>query len=465
MVRADPNATEKERPALPAALSLVVCVRSALPVVCPIPPSGQLTIGRDAACRVVVDDASVSRKHAVVHAGTPPTIEDAGSRNGTRVSGRRLEAGECHPLAAGTSIHLGDVALLVHAWRSEDPARPTAAQGPIVQDDVMRRLYALAENVAASDIAVLIFGETGTGKEVLARFIHERSPRASRRYLQLNCAALADSLLESELFGYERGAFTGATQAKEGLLESADSGTVFLDEIGEMPMTAQAKLLRVLEGGELIRVGSTQPKRVDVRVISASNRDLPGKPDTFRHDLYYRISGIRLTLPPLRDRREEILPLAEYFAARRAEKQGRPAPRFTDEAARALRDYPWPGNVRQLRNVVERNVVLARAGVIDAGDLLLEQEPALPAAIATATAAAPPAAPPAATASATLPPPPAAPVDLRSDIAALERARLVDALERCAGNQTRAAELLGISRSLLVKRLRQFEIPRPRRRE
>jgi two-component system response regulator AtoC len=458
MVRPDPNATEKERPALPAALSLVVCVPSALPVVCPIPPSGKLTIGRDAANRVVVVDASVSRKHAVVYGGNPPTIEDAGSRNGTRVSGRRLEAGERHPLDAGTSIHLGDVALLVHAWRSEEAAQLAAAPGPIVRDDVMRRLYALAENVAASDIAVLIFGETGTGKEVLARFIHERSPRASRRYLQLNCAALADSLLESELFGYERGAFTGAGQAKEGLLESADTGTVFLDEIGEMPMPAQAKLLRVLEGGELIRVGSTQTKRVDVRVISASNRDLPGKPETFRHDLYYRLSGIRMTLPPLRDRREEILPLAEYFAARRAEKQGRAAPRFTDAAARALRDYPWPGNVRQLRNVVERNVVLARGGTIDAGELSLEQEP-------TPTAATAPAAH-APTSSATIPPPPAppaAPADLRADLAALERVRLVDALERCAGNQTRAAELLGISRSLLVKRLRQFEIPRPRR--
>ena len=235
--------------------------------------------------------------------------------------------------------------------------------GPIVTaDPALREVLALATDIADATISVLIEGESGTGKEGVAQLIHEKSPRARKPFVKVNCAALPENLLESELFGHVRGAFTGAVKDRQGRFEIADGGTIFLDEIGEMPHALQAKLLRVLQSKEFERLGESTTRRADVRVIAATNRDLDEaiRERSFREDLYYRVAGVRLRLPPLRDRPGDIPLLVEHFAQRSA-RNGE-APEITPEAMRALRAYRWSGNVRELINVVERAVLLARGG-------------------------------------------------------------------------------------------------------
>jgi DNA-binding NtrC family response regulator len=314
----------------------------------------------------------------------------------------------------------------------------------------MEKLHQLAERVAQGPISVLLLGETGVGKEVFAEVVHRASPRRDRPLLRLNCAALSESLLESELFGHEKGAFTGATSAKPGLLESAEGGTVFLDEVGELSPSIQVKLLRVLEERKVTRVGGLTAKAIDVRFVSATNRDLAAevKKGAFRQDLLFRLDGITLSIPPLRERPREIEPLARMFAERAAAQMGRPAPVLAREALLALARHAWPGNVRELRNVMERAVVLSEAGLIAPEHLLL---PA-------------PAAPSAEPAAPAEPREEAAPAHLRTELAALERQRILDALAACAGNQTQAAAKLGMSRRTLVKRLGEYDVPRPRKR-
>jgi transcriptional regulator with PAS, ATPase and Fis domain len=214
---------------------------------------------------------------------------------------------------------------------------------------------------------VLLLGETGVGKEVLAQSIHKLSPRRDAPFLALNCAALTESLLESELFGNERGAFTGAVTARPGLFESAQGGTVFLDELGELPMVIQVKLLRVLEERRVTRVGGRSPISVDVRFIAATNKDLEASIErgTFREDLYYRLAGITLTIPPLRERASEIVPLALRFLRMTAAKMGRSEPTLSPDARVAMLRYSWPGNVRELRNVIDRALVLAAGDTIE----------------------------------------------------------------------------------------------------
>jgi two-component system, NtrC family, response regulator AtoC len=258
----------------------------------------------------------------------------------------------------------------------------------------------------------------------------------------LNCAALPESIVETELFGHAKGAFTGAVAAKKGLFAAADGGTLFLDEIGELSLATQAKLLRVIEGGEVTPVGSVQSKRVAVRILAATNRDLQSLVEAgrFREDLYFRIQGMTLHIPPLRERTEDLAPLVEFFAAAVARQLGRPAPRFDATAMAAMETYPWRGNVRELRNVVERAVTLAReASVLGANDIRLRSE---------ARQAPSPAA-------ATLPP--------SSDGDPGDRDRLVAALGRAAGNQTVAAKLLGVSRRTLIRRMEEHAIGRPRK--
>jgi two-component system response regulator HydG len=236
-------------------------------------------------------------------------------------------------------------------------------EGIIGTSRIMQQVVQTARQVASSDIPVLIMGESGTGKELIARAIHNNSRRRKQRLVALNCAGLSESILEDELFGHVRGAFTGANTEREGRFEHADGGTLFMDEIGDMPAAMQAKLLRVLENGEVVRVGSNEPIRVDVRLISATNRKLEEMvaENHFRQDLYFRIQGITILLPPLRERREDIPLLVHFFIQAAAEKYNKTIDGIDPDAQQVLMSYSWPGNVRQLRNAIDTMVVLSNS--------------------------------------------------------------------------------------------------------
>jgi two-component system response regulator AtoC len=315
----------------------------------------------------------------------------------------------------------------------------------------MARVHDLVDRVATSMISVLILGETGVGKEVLAERVHLRSARSARPFLRLNCAALAETLLESELFGHEKGSFTGAVETKVGLLETAQGGTVFLDEIGELPLPTQAKLLRVIEQRELLRVGGLKSRPIDVRFVAATHRDLTAEIERgmFRRDLYFRLDGITLTIPPLRARPGELEALARRFVHRAAAALGRPPPCLTASTLAQLRAHPWPGNIRELRNVMDRAVLLA-ADRIEPDHLLIV--PAL-----APTRPQDPQPVPADEAAGDL-------AEVRRHAHVLEREHIVAALARAAGNQKVAAQLLGISRRTLVTKLERHAIDRPRKR-
>jgi DNA-binding NtrC family response regulator len=334
-------------------------------------------------------------------------------------------------------------------------ADAAAERAVVVADRTMQELHGLAARIASGTISVLILGETGVGKEVLGERIHRLSPRAAKPYLRLNCAALSETLLESELFGHERGAFTGAVGTKQGLLETADGGSVFLDEVGDLPLALQAKLLRVLEDRVVTRVGGLKPRPLDVRFIAATNRDLEAEVarGAFRQDLYFRLNGATLVIPPLRERPGEIPALARAFLAQGAKQAGLSSvPALSSSALDVLVRYSWPGNIRELRNVVERAVLLCGAGTIQLQHLPLEKMRG------GLTAELPrPSSPLIATVS-------AVPPKLQRRGSRLtkeqERAHIVAALEACGGNQTRAAEMLGLARRTLVSRLREFGLTR-----
>jgi two-component system, NtrC family, response regulator AtoC len=442
----------------------------------PLPKSGQVTLGRATDNDIPIEDASVSRRHAVLHIGPPLEIEDLGSANGTLVRAKdaasettdthslRRQPGETVEVEIGDSINLGAAMIVIRRVTAPEAAPGEASERGggaafVVRDAAMRALYSQAYRAAQGMISVLILGETGVGKEVLAQAIHQRSPRASGPFLPLNCAALTESLLESELFGHEKGAFTGASQTKPGLFEAADGGTVFLDEVGELPPAIQAKLLRVLEERKVLRIGGRTPRAINVRFISATNRDLEAEAHrgAFRQDVFFRLNGIVFTIPPLRERAAEIMPLAQSFLLEFTQKLGRPrAPALSSDVREALLRYAWPGNIRELRNAIDRAVVLC------AGDTLLPSH--LPPRIRTGSAAVPH--PKSAELDVTIPPvarEPESAEQIREAMDALERKRIIDALERCAGNQTKAAELLGISRRTLVTRLSAYNLPRPRK--
>jgi DNA-binding NtrC family response regulator len=286
----------------------------------------------------------------------------------------------------------------------------------------------------------------------VAQELHRRSPRAGGPFLRVNCATLSEQLLESELFGHERGAFTGAVQAKPGLFETAAGGTVFLDEIGELPLALQAKLLVVLEERRVRRVGGVRDYPVDVRFISATNRDLGVERERqgFRGDLYYRLSGVTLRVPPLRERVEEIAPLARHFLHSASHLYGSHAPRqLSDSALAALRAWSWPGNVRELRNVIDRAILLTSGPTITRDHLRLDP----------ADRPFNPDGPPTPTGLPALPAAPEIPPELLEHP---QRKEIVAALAQFAGNQSRAAKLLGISRNALFARMRKYRIPRPR---
>ncbi|MCA9705197.1 MAG: sigma 54-interacting transcriptional regulator [Myxococcales bacterium] len=424
----------------------------------PLPQMGKFKVGRGDEVDLRIDHPSVSRDHACLHFGRNNEIHvsDSGSSNGTRVRGKRLKNGERVPVVAGETFEVGSALLMVQdPFGSEVSKAPSAGGaiddgGIVVSDRAMTSLYQLAERVAKSTINVLLLGETGVGKDVLARKIHAMSPRSDKPFLPLNCGALTEQLLESELFGHERGAFTGAVEMKMGLLEAANEGTVFLDEVGELPMSVQVKLLRVLEERAVRRVGGLRSKSFDIRFIAATNRDLNQaiQDGTFRSDLFYRLNGISLVIPPLRQRIGEIEGLSERFIEEASKRAGRARPpTLSPEALAWLQGYHWPGNIRELHNAIERAVLLCT------GDAITVDQ--LPAAVDTPTGAPTPTPGGAG-------PAVAAAVGAEDDDP--ERKRILDALEQCAGNQTRAAKLLGISRNTLLARLDQYNIPRPRKR-
>ena len=343
----------------------------------------------------------------------------------------------------------------------------------VLEDDAMRNLYSLGERVAQGSINVLILGETGAGKQVLAEFIHKKSPRKDKPFLELNCSALSETLLESELFGHEKGSFTGATQSKQGLLETAHGGTVFLDEIGDMALALQAKLLRVIENQEVLRVGGLKPRTIDVRFVAATNRELEAEVmrGTFRQDLFFRINGVTLQIPPLRQRTSEIAHLANAFIAEFCKQDKRRKKlELSPDALELLTGYSWPGNIRELRNVMERATLLCPGSTITPDQLPVEKMSAtfatpvrpsqgrgwpLPSASERDTAA---------------PSPmqsendaPGRARKLGKDSDDDKRRRILDALMQCGGNNTEAAKLLGVSRRTLGKWLELYDIPRPRK--
>lgn len=329
-------------------------------------------------------------------------------------------------------------------------------------DPAMQGILQLLKQIGPTSLPVLFLGESGSGKEVLAERLHRASSRAERKLLKVNCAGLTDTMVESELFGHERGAFTGALQAHPGLFELANGGSLFLDEIGELPLRTQAKLLRVLETGEFVRVGGTRPRTASCRLVSATHRDLPAMitRGEFRGDLYFRLRGVTIEVPPLRARPSEILPLARMFMQRSARACNRRDLVLASDAEAALLGHPWPGNVRELRHAIELGVAMSMEGKLTARSLEMVLRPGEPrtseasgglAALGTDDAA-------------TRQPRAGdeRPRDIRYEMRAYERLQIRKALNVTGGNQTSAARLLGISRRTLCKKLRAHGFGRQR---
>jgi two-component system, NtrC family, response regulator AtoC len=412
-----------------------------------------VVFGRAPESTFVTTSARVSRRHATIELKDGAlSITDHASRNGTTVNGKLLR-GESRAIDGGDVIAIGSAQIVVAradpalSRGGDDEVRPAAAarspepgdadapalaygDGLVLADRAMVKLFAVARRVAVAQSAVLVSGETGTGKEIIAERIHRQSARGAGPFLRLNCASLPEALIESELFGHERGAFTGADRRRTGYFEAATGGTLLLDEIGEMPLNVQAKLLRVLERRAIVRVGGTEEVGVDVRIICATHRDLRREVEAgrFRQDLYYRISTFTLEVPPLRERPTEIVLLAELFAVRIARDLGLSPPRLGVDVIEALSAHAWPGNVRELRNTMEHAVVMAGGG-----DVRREHLPALFTAVAS----------------------PASP-GMRGRIEDMERAELVSALAAEGGNRTRAAKRLGLSRRALLYKILKY---------
>ena len=333
-------------------------------------------------------------------------------------------------------------------------ALPPMAEGVIAADPKTREILLLAARVAKTDATVLLTGESGTGKEVFARTIHDQSARSKGPFVAINCAAIPDNLLEATLFGYEKGAFTGAQSAQAGKFEQANGGTLLLDEISEMPLGLQAKLLRVLQEREVERVGGRKPVPVDIRVLATSNRDMAAevKAGRFREDLFYRLNVFPLAIPALRERPGDIAPLAGHFVALHGARLGRTA-RLSPAAAAKLAAHPWPGNVRELENALQRALIIAPGDTIETAHLLLAQDLAAPPAAAPGPS--PDAVAPAPTVAAPAAQPPVsagAPANMKD----LERQHILETLARVGGSRKKAIELLGISERTLRYKLAQY---------
>ncbi len=329
-------------------------------------------------------------------------------------------------------------ALRIRRKELGSPAvEPIEPAGMVIASDAMRRVVDLARRVGQVDSTVLVTGESGVGKERVARLIHDASTRTAGPFIAINCGAVPESLLESELFGHARGSFTGATQDRPGLFEAAQGGTLFLDEIGEVPPAMQVKLLRALQEQEVRRVGENRSRKVNSRVIASTNRDLAAEVHAarFRQDLFYRLRVIEIRVPPLRERREDILPLARAFLAEIGRRFGREVSGFTPAAAQQLVRYDWPGNVRELENAIERAVVLARDPRIDVGDLPEEVGVALPGVAAAGSV---------------------------RTLREIEREYIAAVLRGNDGNRTRSARQLGIGAATLYRKIREYRLPAAR---
>ena len=396
-----------------------------------------LRIGRGEDQDVRLEDLRTSRQHAqIFYRGDHVLLRDLGSSNGTWLDDRRVTS--TSTVAPGAIVRVGSTRVVyvpLERARSPEP-ETTLDEGVVAVDPATQQLFALVRRLAAHDLPVLVQGETGSGKEVVAKLLHKASGRAKAPFVAINCASLPESLAESELFGYERGSFTGALERKAGVFEAAHGGVLLLDEVGELSASNQARLLRVLEERAVVRIGATAPTPVDVRVVAATNRDLAAElaHGRFREDLYFRLNCVTVTVPPLRERPRDIVPIAERVIA---EKGGRHA--LTREAADALTRYDWPGNARELRNAVEGAMAVA-----EGPEIALEH---LPPAVRGK---------------------PRAPRDeqqapLRSMVDEVEREAIAAALQDHGNNQSHAAIALGISRRALIYKMERYGLKPPPR--
>ena len=390
--------------------------------------TANLTIGSRPDSDLRLEDPTVSRKHAEISRTAEGfLLQDLGSTNGTFLNGVQIDRAY---LRNGAVVTVGETSMMFGAGEDiplKGDLAPAVFGEMVAVSEPMLKAFALLEGLAASEITVLVEGETGTGKELAARAVHDRSPRADRPFIIFDCSTVPGQLMESELFGHMKGAFTGASESRAGFFQTADGGTIFLDEIGEMDLAVQVKLLRVLQDKEVFMVGSMRPRKVNVRILAATNMDLPArvKKDSFREDLFFRISVITIEVPPLRDRGEDVFLLAQHFLQKFAQESNRPAPRLSDNVLQVLKDYSWPGNVRELENVIQRAVVMTEGEVIDVPDLPANMR-------FTGTHV----------------------EKLQRTLAEVEAEHIRNVLASVDGNKTQAAGILGIDRKTLRQKLK-----------
>ncbi len=394
-------------------------------------PKQSIAIGKLADNDLALTDPTVSRRHALVEERPDGyVIRDLDSTNGTFLDGVRVREGY---LAAGAVIKLGETEISFSPVEERIEILKSSSDrfgGLIGASTAMREVFGILERVAPTDMTILIQGETGTGKELAARALHERSRRAGGPFVVFDCGAVAPNLIESELFGHEKGAFTDAVKARQGALELADNGTIFLDEIGELTPALQPKLLRALDQHEVKRVGADRSIMVNVRVVAATNRDLEKevKAGRFREDLYYRLSAVGVFLPPLRRRKEDVEPIARHLLEGISAEVNKKLTGLSPEAASALRAYPWPGNVRELKNVLARAAALSDGGRIEVRDLFLSHGKK---------------------------------ADTLDGLGGktleeIEKAAIHATLKSVSGNKTEAAKILGIAYSTLYEKMKKY---------
>jgi DNA-binding NtrC family response regulator len=395
-----------------------------------------VVLGRAEPAEVIISDSAISRQHVRFRRdGDQVWIEDLDSRHGTFLRGAKVKHGTLAPF---DEVSIGQARVVLAATEAAAPvALPALEAELVIRNERMRHIYQQVELAARGRLPVLVLGETGTGKEHIVRAIHRASSRRDKPLVAVNCAAIAPSLLESALFGHERGAFTGANQRHIGVFERASGGVLFIDEVGDLGASAQVALLRAIETQTICRLGSSKDIRVDTQIVTATHCDLEGmiEENTFRRDLYFRLNGIQLDIPPLRERLDEVEPMAQLFLSRACREWKLPRREFSPQALEALRRCAWPGNVRQLRYAVERAALLAAGRVIGENDL--------PDYVRSSVA-------PADEVSFVF----GAELGLKQQLKQYERMLLDEALRRAGGNRQAAAKLLRVPIRTLFRKLR-----------